>query len=442
MPSQGQPVSPTNGLGGLGGALPPVTPPSGKFIVQLFLVPGLIVCLIVCLLLVVNWLLSGARSPDDFLKRLDDSNVEVRWRAASDLAQVLLRSPELARNAGFAQKLSDRLDQGLSENEPAEKAFLEHQAKLAKEDKPEEQKRSEIEAERAKLGPGRSYLQFLAGSLGQFVVPLGASVLSRMAEEEPVMEPRALAVRRRSAVFALAVMANKLKEFDKLHPLEQGLVLDELEKQAASTSGSARQGAQATLDCLKGRLEGKYQAMGVDKALARAAEAEDPGVRELAAFAMGLWKGTAEEDRRMETALVRLASDDGRGEDRIEEFSGNDPRNPMKEVVSRPGLIVQINAMLALLRRGSDKVRPGMVLEMLDEKGLEEAIQIESKDGKKEPNRGKAEKTVTETLKALAEYYRDRPKANLAGVPDRIEELTKSNDSGIAMAAREAKTAL
>ena len=79
--------------------LPPVSQPSGKFIVQLFLVPGLIVCLIVCVLLVVNWLFSGPRSPDAFLKRLDDTNPEVRWRAASDLAQVLLRDPQLAQNA-------------------------------------------------------------------------------------------------------------------------------------------------------------------------------------------------------------------------------------------------------------------------------------------------------------------------------------------------------
>ncbi len=44
-------------------SLPPVTPPTGKFIVQLFLVPGLIVGLIVGVLLLVYWLFGGPVLP-------------------------------------------------------------------------------------------------------------------------------------------------------------------------------------------------------------------------------------------------------------------------------------------------------------------------------------------------------------------------------------------
>ncbi len=436
MQPQSQPTSPANG------GLPPVTPPSGKFILQLFLVPGLIVCMIVCLLLVVNWLFSGPRSPDAYLKRLDDLNPEVRWRAASDLAQVLMRDPQLARNADFALRLSERLDRELTEDQAPEQAFLERQGKIAREDKPEEEKKQEIEVERRKLEPQRIYVKFLAASLGRFVVPVGAAVLSRMAEEEPVMEPEGLAVRRRTAVYALALMADKLKQFDTIHPLEQGLILDGLEKLVQTTPGQPRLWVQPALECLKLRKEGKYWTKGVDKALVAAADAEDPVVRELAALAMALWQGNADENRRMEAALVRLASDTGRGEDRLEAFSGLDPRSPTKEVLRRPGLIVQINAMLALLRRGSDKVRPGMLLEMLDEQGLGESIQVERKDGTREPNDGKAVKIVTETLEALAKYYREKPQADLEGVPARIEALTRDSNPAIANAARDAKKTL
>ena len=52
MPSDG-PLNQPKGL-------PVVVPPSGKFIAQLFLVPFLIVTLIVCFLLTINWLVGGA----------------------------------------------------------------------------------------------------------------------------------------------------------------------------------------------------------------------------------------------------------------------------------------------------------------------------------------------------------------------------------------------
>src|SRR5437763_1188401 len=103
--------------------LPPVTPPSGKFILQLFLVPGLIVTFVVLLLLAVNWLFGSARSPEAFLKKLDDPNPEVRWRAAADLAQTLPRDQRLSTNADFALKLTERLRKAVDENAMPEKAF-------------------------------------------------------------------------------------------------------------------------------------------------------------------------------------------------------------------------------------------------------------------------------------------------------------------------------
>src|ERR1043166_3099305 len=82
--------------------LPPVTPPSARIILRDFLVPGLIVVLLVGLFLLgqplAAWL--RARRPDhsarEYLNDLDNSNPDIRWRAAGDLAQVLLRDDRLA----------------------------------------------------------------------------------------------------------------------------------------------------------------------------------------------------------------------------------------------------------------------------------------------------------------------------------------------------------
>src|SRR3954451_11309989 len=77
--------------------LPPVTPPSGRFIAQLFVVPGLIVLFVVMLLVGFAYLANSQSgyTPEYFLRRLDNPNADIRWRAANELAQILNR-PEQA----------------------------------------------------------------------------------------------------------------------------------------------------------------------------------------------------------------------------------------------------------------------------------------------------------------------------------------------------------
>src|SRR5439155_7977126 len=71
--------------------LPPVEPPSGRFIAQLFLVPGLIVLGVLLALIAVFYLTKAGHTPAYFLRQLDSDNADIRWRAASDLAQILKR---------------------------------------------------------------------------------------------------------------------------------------------------------------------------------------------------------------------------------------------------------------------------------------------------------------------------------------------------------------
>src|SRR5438128_11680673 len=95
--------------------LPPVRPPSGRHVAQLFLVPGLIVGGAVAILLGFSWLAGGSRTPDQFLKNIDSANADIRWRAASDLAQVLKRDETLASDPAFALRLAERLQKALDE---------------------------------------------------------------------------------------------------------------------------------------------------------------------------------------------------------------------------------------------------------------------------------------------------------------------------------------
>src|SRR5437016_63424 len=101
--------------------LPTVTAPSGRHIVQLFLIPGLIVAGAVSILLGFSWLAGGSRSPDQLLKNIDSANADIRWRAANDLAQVLKRDDALAADIGFALKIAERLARAAEELERDEK---------------------------------------------------------------------------------------------------------------------------------------------------------------------------------------------------------------------------------------------------------------------------------------------------------------------------------
>ncbi len=102
--------------------LPPVTPPSAGFIVQLFLIPALIVMAVVAV-----WALFGklADSDNDWKQlatELSSSNEHRRWRAALGLAQLLqneqIYPPQdqepLARNPLVVDSLTKLLSESLA----------------------------------------------------------------------------------------------------------------------------------------------------------------------------------------------------------------------------------------------------------------------------------------------------------------------------------------
>src|SRR5260370_34106248 len=82
--------------------LPPVASPSGKFLVQLFLVPGLIVALALAVVWGFGWLVGGSYSAEEVMKDLRNPNMEFRWRRASELAQGLPQEKSMAAGTKVA----------------------------------------------------------------------------------------------------------------------------------------------------------------------------------------------------------------------------------------------------------------------------------------------------------------------------------------------------
>jgi hypothetical protein len=417
--------------------LPPVTPPTGKFLVQLFVVPGLIVTLIVGFLIVLRWLFGGPGTPEEFLKALDDSNPEVRWRAASNLSQVLPRDKRMAADADFALKLADRLEKAIQASRPAEEAFQKKLKNLSEND---------AEAERHKLDADRAFIQFLTASQGHFLVPVGVPLLQEIATgegvgKEVVGEPKVTAALRRNAVEALAKLGGNLAAFDALDADQQDAVLAQLTR--ASEHPTLGPWARATLHFLEERRAGHPDAFGMETAMEKCAEAEDPGLRESAAFALNFWQGTPEQNASIEKTLARLTNDDGRGEELRaqlyddERYFREKRRPETREVLKSPGLLVRYNANLALARRGSTRTKIPMLREMLDEQELGKAIALERTDGSRHPNEAKVEMVLLNSLKALTELHRKRPEAVTPELRQAVSKLQESADKAVSTEAKQ-----
>lgn len=411
--------------------LPTVTPPSGSMFIRLFGVPALIVGGLVLLLIVAQPLLGkfskyflgrtwGSVSPEQVLRDLDDSNVEVRWRAANDLAQVLLRDDNLASDSAFALQLNQRLRRTLDSSAPFEKAHAEHFAKLS----PAEETR-----ELKKLDPDRNYILLLTQCLGRFMVPVGAPLLEELAVQQSGLDPRALSARRRQALWALANLGESVNRFDKLPVEQQDAIVAQLE--TATEGGEQASSAKIALDYLKDRRDGRPNAMGMDGVIVKCADAEDPSLRELAAFAANFWSGTAAENARIEKTLLRLCDDPGKGEEELAKLEDENAEQESRKLVKKPGFRVQVNAAIALARQGR-KVRLTLLQTMLDEEELRSIFVVQSKKGGTEqPSQAAVVEIMINTLKAVAELHRKDPQRDLSTLRPNIDKLAHNPNAAV-----------
>jgi hypothetical protein len=282
--------------------LPPVQPPSGRHIVQMFVVPGLIVAVVVVLFLGCSgfwgWLLGVSSTPEQDLARLESPNADVRWRAANNLAQILKRDDELARDPAFGLKLVQFLAQELDRLEEHEQRLIAKSRSLSDQ---------ELGKEMADFRTRRETIRYLSACLGNMAVPVGVPLLIRMARKDQGFDEKSTVLLRRHAVWMLANLGDNLKRL----PVEkQGEVVQRFRE---ATAGDSH--AQQARDLVVAYYQSPEQApeLGVVAALAACAQNEDIFLREMVALALSFWQGSERENRLAEQTLTTLARDNGFG---------------------------------------------------------------------------------------------------------------------------------
>ena len=272
-------------------------------------------------------------------------------------------------------------------------------------------------------------------------MPVGAPALEEMAVQESGLDPLALHARRRQALWALANLGENAKRFDELAPERQDAVKAQLE--AAADSGEQAAAAKAALNYLRRRQEGHPGALGVDRVIEKCADADDPSLRELAAFVANFWSGDAAENARIEKTLLRLSHDTGKGEDELLKLEEQKPsetgnflnkfveKEQTRSLVKKAGFRVQANATIALARQGW-KVRLDLLQMLLDEDELRGIFVVQAKQGGAErPDEAAVVETTLNALKAVAELHRKDPRRDLSSLQPNIDKLAHNPNPAV-----------
>jgi hypothetical protein len=339
--------------------------------------------------------------------------------------------------------LADRLRRTLTEIEEAEKKFAELSARSAATQAPEDQEA--VAKAKQELKAARAYAIYLGAALGGFALPVGVPLLKQMALQQTGPDPKALALRRRQAVLALANLGKNLERFDSLTAEEQEKALEVLREDA---TGAAERGkwAKEALDRTTARLAGKPRGLGRD--YLTLADAEDPFLRELLAVSLNFWSGDAKENEQIDETLDRLSRDTGKGEELLAELADEpDEDDAAKRAATLsftkyPGLRVRYNATTALARRGSKRVDLAILTEMLDEETQKEYCRRRLPDGKEVSDEASAVQTVLETLKTVAELHRQRPDLDLSALRPLVDQLADSPNVGLRTEAKNTQIVL
>ncbi|HZZ80625.1 MAG TPA: hypothetical protein VFE62_19130 [Gemmataceae bacterium] len=285
--------------------LPPVRPPSGRFIAQLFVIPALIILVVVLLFLGFAVFVRNSREPEYFLAQLDSDNHDIRWRGMNDLAQILKRTEPAAlrwkTDVNFGFELADRLDKTFHELIVDEKRIGDEIANSTDKDK---------HLLWRKLREKRDYAGFLAGALGEMQIPVGAPVLCDIIRHDDSPDVNGNTMRRRQAIWALMNMGENMKGFAKLPDERRKEIVTALTEES-QLSGNRGKWAQTTLyyvDRSALPTGASPNIVRVDETLAVAADAEDQYLRQLTAMAFTYWDGELAVP-----TLLKLCNDRGQG---------------------------------------------------------------------------------------------------------------------------------
>ena len=226
--------------------LPPVEPPSASFIMQLFMVPGLIVAAVIGV-----WALFGkiSTSEQDWRQQVTElrsNNEQRRWRGANGLAQMLRADIEVGDGG---QRLSDN------------RQIADDLAGLLKELLDSPLQDEELVSQQS----------FVARTLGWL-----NSVDVVMPVLEEASQSRFELLVRTDALRSIAVIAGRLKELEK--PVQRQETIDCVIEASLDADALVRQIAAFTLGLLPGN--------DADQRLRVLAEDSDPDTRVNAAIAL------------------------------------------------------------------------------------------------------------------------------------------------------------
>lgn len=407
--------------------LPPVEPPTLSYLARQFLVPLLIVLSVLVVFAgcagSFNWFfgaLIGTQSVTQAVQNIDNANPEIRWRAANDLAQLLVvdeKDKTHVVDPRLALDLTQRLRRALDASRQAESALAERIRKPILSDA--EQEAKTVAGQREALKFHRKYLLYLSSCVGYLYVPAGASLLRELATGDDV-ESSALVLRRRQAVFALASLGERVQRFRELPPEKQTAALEGL-REEAKAGGERGTWAQEALDLLE-----SGRSPGVEGALAACSRGRDPYLRKMSALALIFWPGPGSE-----AALEALTVDSGEGED-LTGDEAEDARDGEKRLLHPQSLYreeIQQQAVQALAMRGSPRVEKhlGRLAAMLDEEKQAEALSFTA-DGREVRDPAVVVQTIVGTLKAVRSLRAKQPTMDLSPLEPAVEKLTRSSN--------------
>lgn len=200
-------------------SLPPVEPPSAAFLVQLFVVPAVIVCVIVAIWFAVTWMARGGDDPKQYIDDLQRSG-PARFQTANNLAAALAdkRHEDFKRDTAAAQKLADILKAEIDGGSMQEQDV--------------------------------TLRQFLCKALGEFYVQTGVPVLLKAATTQ--REAAEVHVRR-AAIESLAVLAGHLQEQQPPQKLADPELESTLLKLSADTDPTIRYTTAMALGVIGGK---------------------------------------------------------------------------------------------------------------------------------------------------------------------------------------------
>jgi hypothetical protein len=107
---------------------------------------------------------------------------------------------------------------------------------------------------------------------------------------------------------------------------------------------------------------------------------------------------------------------------------------------STPGWEVRYNAVIALARRGSDRIKDDRawetLQEMLDEEQQLRNFKHELPDKRDVSDAGSAHVELITAMQAIGELHRRKPEMDLSGLKPAIEKLTQSRNLAVSTEAK------